>query len=271
MSSDLPGEIDTSKPSVARIYDACLGGKDNYEVDRAVRRSILDVAPDMMLTTQDNREWLVRLTRYLTQRVGIAQFLDLGSGLPTMENTHEVAQRYNSEARVVYGDNDPIVQAHGRALLAENNTTRFTAVDLTKPDEVLNSPEINQFLDFSEPIALYQIGTLHHHPDTVQLREVMRTYVDALAPGSYVAISHFCNPGGEAGNIAEKIERSMVDGPMGSGHFRTAEEIEGFFPAPLEIVEPGLVATPDWWPDGPRSEALTTVQGLLVAGVARKP
>src|SRR5699024_2452591 len=179
--------------------------------------SILDVAPDMMLTTQDNREWLVRLTRYLTQRVGTAQLLDLGSGLPTMENTHEVAQRYNSETRVVYGDNDPIVQAHGRALLEENDTTRFTAVDLTEPDEVLANPEITQFLDFTEPIALYQIGTLHHHPDTARLREVMRTYVDALAPGSYVAISHFCNPGGEAAYIAEKIERIKVEGPKDSG------------------------------------------------------
>jgi len=269
-SSVEPPQVDITRPSVARVYDAGLGGKDNYEVDRAVLRAILTASPDAMVTARDNRDWLVRVTRFLAAEAGITQFLDCGSGLPTAENTHQVAQRVNREATVVYVDHDPLVLAHGRAILAENDRTHLVAADLTKPDEVLNHPDVTRYLDFTKPVALYQIGTLHHCPDADVVRAFMRAYVDALAPGSYVAISHFHNPGeGEDGAAAERMERLMTGGPMGSGYFRSQPAVASFFDG-SDLVEPGLVSPSSWWPDGPRTKPLVRSQRLLLAGLGRK-
>lgn len=262
-------QVDITKPSVARVYDAALGGKDNYEVDRAVLRAILDAAPDAMVSARDNREWLIRVTRFLAREAEITQFLDCGSGLPTAENTHQVAQRINPEATVVYVDHDPIVLAHGRAILAENDRTHLVAADLTRPSDLLDHPDVQRYLDFSQPVALFQIGTLHHYPDTAGIQAFMRTYVDAMAPGSYVAVSHFHNPGGEDGQAAAQMERLMADGPMGSGYFRTRAEIESFFGG-CSLLEPGLVSASEWWPDGPRSKPLVRPQRLFLAGLGRK-
>jgi hypothetical protein len=265
---ELP-QIDISRPSVARVYDAGLGGKDNYEVDRAVLRAILDASPDAMVAARDNREWLIRITRFLAGEARITQFLDCGSGLPTAENTHQVAQRLNPDATVVYVDNDPIVLAHGRALLAENDRTHFLAADLTQPEALLGNPDVVRRLDFSQPVALFQIGTLHHCPDPGEIRAFMRVYVDALVPGSYVAISHFLNPGGDEAAHAERMERIMAGGPMGSGYFRTRDEVESFF-CGLDLIAPGLVHASQWWPDGPRLKPLIRPQRLFIAGLARK-
>ncbi|WP_237774323.1 SAM-dependent methyltransferase [Actinosynnema sp. ALI-1.44] len=265
---DFP-HIDSTRPSVARVYDAGLGGKDNYEVDREVLRAIDAAVPNHAIVARDNRDWLIRVTRYLAGQVGISQFLDLGSGLPTAENTHQVAQRVNPEATVVYVDNDPMVLAHGRALLEENDRTHFISTDLTKPQEVFANSDVVRYLDFAEPVALYQIGVLHHVKDTDEVREIMRQYIERLAPGSYVAISHFHNPGGEDGPAAEDLERVMSDGPMGSGYFRSRADIESFF-GDLELVPPGLVLAPRWWPDGPQVKPLITPQRLFLAGLGRK-
>ncbi|ALG08039.1 SAM-dependent methyltransferase [Kibdelosporangium phytohabitans] len=265
---DFP-HIDSTRPSVARVYDAGLGGKDNYEVDRAVLRAIDAAVPNHTIVPRDNRDWLIRITRYLAGQVGVSQFLDLGSGLPTAENTHQIAQRVNPEATVVYVDNDPMVLAHGRALLEENDRTHFLSMDLTKPDEVFANPEVQRYLDFAEPVALYQIGVLHHLKDTDGIRQIMREYIDRLAPGSYVAISHFHNPGGEDGQAAADLQRVMSGGPMGSGYFRSRADIESFF-GDLELVPPGLVHAPLWWPDGPQVKPLITPQRLFLAGLARK-
>ncbi|GAB3877533.1 SAM-dependent methyltransferase [Kibdelosporangium lantanae] len=269
----LSPQVDITTPSVARVYDAILGGTDNYEVDRAVLRAILTVWPDAVHTARDNREWLVRVTRFLASQADITQFLDLGSGLPTVENTHQVAQRTNRAATVVYVDNDPLVLDHGRAILTENSRTHLVAADLTKPAEVLDHRDVRGHLDLSKPVALYQIGTLHHCPDVDGIRAFMRTYLDALAPGSYVAISHFHNPGpdsGDDGTAAEQMERVMADGRMGSGHFRPRADIESFFGG-WELVDPGLVSPSSWWPDGPRTKPLGRSQRLLLAGLGRKP
>ena len=267
--SAVPAGVDTARPSVARVYDAGLGGKDNFEADREVLRAILAVAPDAMVVAQDNREWLIRVTRFLTEQAGIRQFLDLGAGLPTAENTHEIAQRIDPESTVVYVDNDPVVEAHGRALLQENEQTHFLGGDFTRPEDLLANPALQRILDFSEPVALYQIGTLHHFEDLEQLRAMMRTYVDALPPGSFVAISHFHNPGGEYDEIAKQVERTMLDSGLGSGYFRSREEIASLF-LDLELVEPGLSLAPHWWPDGPRVKPLVVPQRLFLAGLARK-
>ena len=164
LSDDLTRvHLDTTKPSLARCYDAALGGKDNYEVDREFIRRLERVTPEIGQFTWDNRNFLIRVTRFLAGEVGITQFLDCGSGLPTAENTHQVAQRIQPEARVVYIDNDPVVLAHGRALLKENDRTHFSAADIFKPHQIINNGIVQRYLDFSEPIALFQLGTLHHY------------------------------------------------------------------------------------------------------------
>ena len=264
-------KIDTTRPSVARCYDAVLGGKDNFEVDREVRAKLFAAAPELRKLAWDNREFLIRATRFLAGRAGISQFLDCGSGLPTIENTHEVAQWVNPEAHVVYVDNDPVVLAHGRALLEDNGYTHFADADYTKPDEMFEHPVLARNLDLKEPVALYHIATLHHLRDHKQPYETLSATVDALPTGSYVVVTHFYRPDADQGHniLVDRLEQAFDNSGMGPGVFRRLEEIERFFDG-LDPVEPGLVRLADWWPDGPRLEELQPVQELALGAVARK-
>jgi len=267
----LPADIDTTKASVARVYDAFLGGKDNYEVDREVFRRVQQAAPEARLLAWDNRSFLIRVTRFIAGETGVTQFLDCGSGLPTAENTHQVAQRIQPDARVVYVDNDPIVLAHGRALLEENDQTHFSAADIFEPREVINDEIVRKHLDFSQPIALFQLGTLHHYDGERSPGDIMQEYIDGLPSGSYVALSHFFDPeSSEHSELAMRMEQIFLHSPMGSGVFRTHTEIESMFPG-LELVEPGLTRCADWWPDGPRVKPLDQVSHCIVGAVGRKP
>ncbi|MBA2474198.1 MAG: SAM-dependent methyltransferase [Pseudonocardiales bacterium] len=268
----LPAYIDTTKASIARVYDAFLNGKDNYEVDREVLRRLQQVAPEAIRLGGDNREFLIRVTRFVASQTGITQYLDCGSGLPTAENTHQVAQRIQPESRVVYIDNDPVVLAHGRALLEENDQTHFSAADIFQPDQIINNEIVRKYLDFSEPIALFQLGTLHHYDGARSPQSIMAEYIDALPSGSYVALSHFCDPETtpELGELARRMEQIFLHSPMGSGLFRTRTDIEGMLRG-LELVKPGLVRCADWWPDGPRIKPLDPVQHCIVGAVGRKP
>jgi hypothetical protein len=267
-----PAYIDLAKASIARVYDAFLNGKDNYEIDREVFRRVQQVAPECALLAWDNRQFLIRVTRFIASETSITQFLDCGSGLPTAENTHHVAQRIQPDARVVYVDNDPTVITHGRALLVDNDQTFFSAADIFNPRELLNDKVVRRQLDFSAPIALFQLGTLHHYDGERSPQSIMAEYIDALPSGSYVAISHFCDPEttNELSTLARKMEQVFLHSPMGSGRFRTRAEIEGMFPG-LELIEPGLVRCADWWPDGPRIKPLGPVQHCIVGAVGRKP
>jgi hypothetical protein len=265
----VPGGIDPTRPSSARVYDAILGGKDNYAADRVLRDELAAVTPEPGALAKDNRAFLLRVTRYLAGTVGIDQFLDCGSGLPTLENTHEVAQRINSDATVVYVDNDPTAIVHGRALLAENDRTHFVAGDIREPQELLSDRSVGRGLDWSRPIALYMISTLHHISEEYRPRDLMARYIDALPSGSHVTISHFCRPEDpDAAKLADQMESAYL-GTMGTGWFRSREEIAGCFGG-LEMLEPGLVAVADWWPDGPRDGPLNAFHQLLVGAVARK-
>jgi hypothetical protein len=272
-SSDVgvPVHIDTTKASIARVYDAFLNGKDNYEIDREVLRRVQRVAPEAAQLAWDNRNFLIRVARFIATETGITQFLDCGSGLPTAENTHQAVQRIEPDARVVYVDNDPVVLAHGRALLEDNDQTHLTAADIFKPREVLDDEIVSRHLDFSEPIALFQIGTLHHYDGEPGPVEVMREYIEALPSGSYVAISHFFDPETtEHSELARRMEETFLHSPMGTGLFRTRSEIESMF-AGLELVEPGLTLCADWWPDGPRVKPLPPVSYCIAGAVGRKP
>jgi hypothetical protein len=266
----LPVDIDTTEASVARVYDAFLGGKDNYEIDREVFRRVQQAAPEAGLLAWDNRSFLIRVTRFIASETGVTQFLDCGSGLPTAENTHQVAQRIQPDARVVYVDNDPVVLAHGRALLEENDQTHFSAADIFKPREIVNDEIVRKHLDFSQPIALFQLGTLHHYDGERSPGDIMQEYIDALPSGSYVALSHFFDPENEYSELARRMEQIFLHSPMGSGVFRTRTEIESMFPG-LELVEPGLTPCADWWPDGPRIKPLDQVSHCIVGAVGRKP
>jgi S-adenosyl methyltransferase len=263
--------INTNQPSIARVYDAMLGGKDNYAVDRQIREQMEALAPEFPTIGRDNREWLIRVSRFLAGEVGISQFLDCGSGLPTAENTHQVVQRLNRDAVVVYVDNDPTVAAHGRAILAENDHTHFCVQDVTHPAQVLADPVVRRQLDWTEPIALFMIAILHHFDDALRPHELMATYIDALPPGSWVAITHFWNPadGSALAARAKVFEDKLLGGDLGSGRFRTREEIEDFFHG-LPLVEPGLSMLPDWWPDGPRTKPLEDARQLILGGLACK-
>ncbi|RKT82049.1 S-adenosyl methyltransferase [Saccharopolyspora antimicrobica] len=275
MTADSDGEtpihIDTSKASIARVYDAFLGGKDNYEVDREVFHRVREVTPEAAQLAWDNRQFLIRATRFIAAEAGVTQFLDCGSGLPTAENTHQVAQRIAPEARVVYVDNDPVVLAHGRALLEENPQTHFSPADIFEPAQILQDDVVRSRLDFTEPIALFQMGTLHHYDGERPPQDIMREYVEALPSGSYVGISHFLDPETEEfSDLARRMEQTFLHSPMGTGVFRTRAEIEGMFPG-LEFVDPGLVLCADWWPTGPRLKPLYPVQHCIAGAVARKP
>ncbi|MEJ3653632.1 SAM-dependent methyltransferase [Actinomycetes bacterium KLBMP 9759] len=266
----IPPYIDVTKASVARVYDAFLNGKDNYEIDREVLRRIQQVAPEATQLGWDNREFLIRASRFIASQTGITQYLDCGSGLPTAENTHQVVQRIQPDARVVYVDNDPVVLAHGRALLEENDQTHLISADIFAPQEVLQNEVVRKHLDFTEPIALYHCGTMHHYTGD-KYAEIMAEYIEGLPSGSYVALSHFYDPETtEFSALARKMEEIFIHSPMGSGSFRTRAQIESML-AGLELVEPGLVLCADWWPDGPSVKPRVSVQYCIAGAVGRKP
>jgi len=272
--SDEPGvpvHIDTSKASIARVYDAFLHGKDNYEIDREVLRRVQKVAPEAAQLAFDNREFLIRVTRFVALQTGITQYLDLGSGLPTAENTHQVAQRINPESTVVYVDNDPVVLAHGRALLEENDQTHFTAEDIFEPERVLADEVVRKHIDFEQPLALFQMGTIHHYAGERDPADIMRVYIDALPSGSVVGISHFFDPEtSQYSPLARRMEDVFLHSPMGTGLFRTRAAIESMFPG-LELVPPGFSLCAEWWPDGPQLKPLDEVQFCIAGAVGRKP
>ena len=266
-----PVGVDPTRASIARVYDAFLNGKDNYEIDRAVLAQVQERMPTARELGVENRSFLIRVCRFLATQTGIDQFLDLGSGLPTAENVHQVVQRLRPEAQVVYVDNDPVVLAHGLALLEENEYCRFVAEDIFEPKNILGNEEVTHMIDFSRPLALMQMGTLHHYngPRSAPA-EIMREYISALPSGSYVAISHFLDPENEYSSTAREAEEAFLHSPMGSGTFRTQVELLELFDG-LELVEPGLVRCADWWPDGPRLKPLTAAQRCIAGAVGRKP
>jgi SAM-dependent methyltransferase len=274
--SQVPVGVDPSRPSIARIYDGFLGGKDHYEVDRVVMRKINEAVPEAVDIAKGNRGFLNRACRFLASQTTIEQYLDCGSGLPTAENTHQIVQRSNPDARVIYVDNDPVVLAHGRALLEENENVHMVEADIFSPSAVLKNDVVVRHIDFTQPTVLLHVGTLHHLEGDGG-PAVMQEYIDALAPGSYVVFSHFYDPEvPELTELAKRIEDILVHGPMGAGRFRTRDEIVGMLPG-LQIVKPNattgpdLVACDEWWPDGPRLHPLSKAARCIAGIVARKP
>jgi hypothetical protein len=257
-------DIDPLRPSIARVYDAILGGKDNFAADRAVAELAHKAFPDGGQAAHINRALLARAVRYMTG-AGIDQFLDLGSGLPTIQNTHEIAQAENAAARVVYVDNDPMVLAHGRALLADNSATIVVAADLRQPEKVLTLPEVTEFLDLSRPLGLILDAVIHHVLDAEDPYAIVRRYTQLLPSGSYLLVTHFSSSSPEARALEQVLLRTL-----GRGQLRSREQITRFFDG-LDIIEPGIVYLPQWHPDEPVPEPLNISGLLFVGGLGRKP
>ena len=261
-----PGEIDISVPSVARIYDYVLGGKENFESDRAAARGLLRTLPEAAQPARENRLFLRRAVRHLVAEAGIRQILDIGSGLPTEGNVHEIAQAIDPSVRVVYVDVDPIVLAHGRALLARSPNTTVVTGDVRDPEAVLTDPEVLDLIDPTRPFALLLAGVLHHLPDSDDPVGVVDDLVARLPAGGHLLISSFL--GGDHPRWRE-LEQAFRQGRISAARFRTWPELRRFFRG-LEMVEPGLVHVNDWRPDAatPTGSAVHT---LHVAGIGRKP
>ncbi|MDG4832319.1 SAM-dependent methyltransferase [Solwaraspora sp. WMMD1047] len=262
----VPAGVDMTVPSVARVYDALLGGKDNFAVDRAIRDRLMELTPGGANVPLYNRAVLGRGVRFMASQ-GIDQFIDLGAGLPTVQNTHEVAQSVNPQARVVYVDNDPMVLAHGRALLTRNQNTTVITADFCEPEVVLNHPEVRSLIDLDRPVGLLMVAVLHHLDDSQHPGQLVARYRDALASGSYLFITHFIDGGEETA----EIERVMI-GDLGSGRFRSFDEVRGFLTG-TELVEPGVVYNPLWRPDPTDvvPDPMTFAGKIIGAGMGRKP
>ena len=260
-----PRGVRVSVPNIARAYDAALGGKDNYAVDREFVAELEGIAPDISVAARTNRQALIRGVRFLAAEAGIQQFLDLGSGLPSAQNTHEVAQQAAPAARVVYVDKDPTVLAHGRALLVQDDHTKVVTADLREPTTVLKDPAVQRLIDFTQPVAVLLVAILHHLEDHDDPAGLVHAYLDAVPSGSYLFITHFCRSVPAAADL-EQFFQTM----LGSGRFRTLEEIGGYFTG-LEMVEPGLVPVMQWRPEAPVRRKPTVGERLHVAGIARKP
>ncbi|MEU4395375.1 SAM-dependent methyltransferase [Kribbella sp. NPDC023855] len=262
-------DVDMQRPSDARVYDLFLGGKDNFEVDRQLAQQVLKVAPEMPALLQANRRWLAEVVERVLREAAVVQFLDLGSGLPTPDNTHEIAARVNPQATVVYLDKDPTVIRHGQALLADDRHSFFAAGDLTDPAAVLADPIVTGALDLDRPVAVIQCLVLHHVRETKRAREIVTGYLDALPSGSYLALTHPCNPrdGSRGAEFATGVEEKLRLAFRGVT-FRTPDEIASLFDG-LELQDPGLVSLTDWWPAP--ATAPTGAAHLILAALARKP
>jgi hypothetical protein len=264
--------VDEPGTHIARVYNALLGGKDNYESDRAVAERLTAAAPGFAAMACDNHQFLMRATRFLAGEVGINQFVDFGDCLPVGESAHEVVQRVNKDASVIYVGMDPLVLAHGRALLADNDHTHIVGIDWRTPRNVINDCVVHKYIDFDQPVAFCHVGTMIHVADEYDPAGIMRGFIEASAPNSYFAFAHFLDPGPrhELFDLAMRVQEVYLTSAMASGWFRTIDRIDDMLPG-LELIEPGMVPLADWWPNGPRVRPMAPIQRLLIGAVARKP
>lgn len=261
-----PRSIDITVPSVSRMYDYYLGGSHNFEVDREAARKAMEFMPGLPKIMQANRAFMRRAVQFAVSQ-GISQFLDIGSGIPTFGNVHEVAQAADPDARVMYVDHDPVAVAHSQAVLQDNDRADILAADLRKPREILNAPEVRRLIDLNRPVALLLVAILHFVEDADDPYRAVAELRDALAPGSMLLLTHASYEGlplsperaEGAVDVYQNIRNPLI--------MRTREEIARFFEG-YDMVEPGLVPMSQWRPDtAPEDEDAYAFSG--VAGVGR--
>jgi hypothetical protein len=260
----LPTEINLNAPSGARVYDYFLGGKEHFEIDRQAAEAINRVVPETSQIARDNRNVLRRAVRWLVEEAGIRQIIDVGSGLPTEGNVHELAHAFDPTVRVLYVDIDPIVLAHGRALLADELTTTVIQADIRDADSIFDHPEALDLIDYDQPFAVITAAVLHHlsDADVYPAAEGIRS---RLTVGSYLMSSNFLDDDEER---ARRLEQAFLGSPMGTGRFRTWSELQQVFDG-LEMVAPGLVYANDWHPDQ-STPTESPVHTLYAAGIGRR-
>ncbi|MFJ8536852.1 SAM-dependent methyltransferase [Streptomyces sp. NPDC093591] len=244
--------IDVTRPSVARMYNYYLGGKDNYPADRQVCEQLLVHAPSTQILAVNSRRFLERLIRCLALEHGVRQFLDIGSGLPTQDNVHEIAQRHAADARVIYVDNDPMVLAYGRALLEDNDRTAVIQADLRDPEAILDHPRVTDLFDLTEPVAALYVSVLHCVPDEDAPAELVRRTAARLRSGSFLAVSQLVSEDAAFRRDITGLMREWTDSHWGA--VRRAREVDSFFTG-LDLLAPGLVDVSAWRADprfGPR-------------------
>ena len=257
-------DFDTRVPHIARVYDYWLGGKDNFAADRELGERTLEAYPNLVFSVRANRAFLARAVRFLAADQGIRQFLDIGTGIPTANNTHEVAQRVAPECRIVYVDNDPIVLSHAKALLKSSpqGACAYIDADLRDPDTIL--ADAADTLDFSKPIAVMLIAVLHMVGDDAEAGAIISKLMGACVPGSFLAMSHPASDI-DAEQMAEMLRRFNESSPA-KMTMRDRAGVARLF-AGLELVEPGLIRAAEWRPD---TDLEAASPAALWGGVARK-
>ena len=267
--SDVPPEVDTAQPHSARMYDYFIGGKNHFAADRATAEEVLRHSPNVRTAARENRAFLRRAVTYLAGEAGIRQFLDIGTGLPTTDSVHQVAQGIAPSSRVVYVDNDPLVLTHARALLtsAPAGRTAYIDADLRDPAAILADPATRDVLDFSQPVALMLVAILHFVPDEAKPAEIIAALLDALPSGSYLVASHLTT---DHDPEATRAGQQVMRGAGIAMQKRESDEFARLAFSGLELVAPGAVLVSEWRRAGvaPRP---TPFEVNCYAGVARKP
>jgi len=261
----VPAGIDPAIPSPARMYDYYLGGKDNYAADRAAAEKALSVVPHGRDIAQANRHFLAHAVVLMADH-GIRQFIDLGTGIPTSPSVHEVARLIQPDARVLYVDNDPIVTVHNQALLANSTGIRAIGGDIRQPYGIFTSPELEQLIDFDQPVGILFVAVLHFIPDEDDPEAIIKTFTTNMAPGSYLALSHITSDGADP-KVVATIQDAYAQASA-PAIFRTRSQIRALF-AELELEPPGLAEVTGWFPFAKSFSAQPPALGFL-AGVGRK-
>ncbi len=259
--------VDPTRPSIARVYDYWLGGTHNLAADRELGRRMETLDPRIPAACKANRAFLGRAVRFLAGQAGIRQFIDIGSGIPTAGNVHEIAQRAAPGTRVLYADLDPVAVAEGRELLAGNHLATVIQADLRDPAGILSHPEAGRLIDFAEPVGLILVAVLHFIMDAQEPYGIVERLRDAAAPGSYLVVSHATSQ--DNPKLAAAAER-VYNAHAADGQARSRAEILRFF-GTWKLAEPGLVYAPLWQPDSPKDVPRHPEQFWFLAGTARKP
>lgn len=264
---EAPPGLDVTVPNVARMYDFYLGGKDNFEADRIAAQEVLALVPGLQRSAWENRQFLRRVVRFLAGEAGISQFLDIGVGLPTQGPVHAVAREVNPDARVVYADYDPVVVSHGQVLLTVSDLSIMVHADVRRPADLLAMPQVREHLDLSKPVAICLFAVLHFVPDNDDPAGIVACLRDAVAGGSYLAMSHISTdflPQGQALADAKAVYEKASERVWPRGR----DQILGFFDG-FELVEPGLVPKPQWRPV--TGQAAADTGNIAWGAVGRKP
>ncbi|WP_460402768.1 SAM-dependent methyltransferase [Actinophytocola sediminis] len=260
-----PESIDLDRPNAARVYDYLLGGAANFAQDRVFAEQVLEVMPQARTAARLNRAYLRRAVHFCVES-GIRQFIDIGSGIPTAGNVHEIAKGLDQDTRVLYVDSEPVAVTHSELILRGIDNAEAIRADLTDPDSILGSDAAARLIDFSQPVAVLMVAVLHFIPDSAEPHQAVARYVDAMAPGSHLVVSHAV----KVLTASTVAAGELYDRSASPGVGRTPEEITAFFTG-TELVPPGLLWTTQWRPESPDDVDERPEDSLLYAGVGRKP